>query len=193
MAETLLDPRVRRTREMVFRALSELLVEKPFSAISVNDIAERSTVNRATIYDHFKDKLALLEEMIRQDFREAFAARMEKTSGTCPVAIRQLVLTVCDFLEGLSGRCEEEERSFDAIMEATIRSAVGEFLLERFRSNPQATDSELRATLASWAICGAAREWSRKPAQCREAFADAVLPLLLPTLTAPCGGSGPQT
>lgn len=185
-----LDPRVRRTREMVFRALSELLLEKSFGAISVNEIAERSTVNRATIYDHFKDKFALLEEMIGQNFREAFAARMAHTAGTCPVAIRQLILTVCDFLEGLSGRCDEDERSFDAIMEASIRSSVRDFLLERFRANPEATDSELRATLASWAICGAAREWSRNPAQCREGFADAVLPLLLPTLTAPCGGAG---
>lgn len=167
---------------MVFRALTELLMEKPFDTISVNDIAERSTVNRATIYDHFKDKFALLEEMIGENFRAAFAVRMEKTTGTCPFAIRQLVLTVCDFLEKLAKHCCKADASFAAIIEAKIRSTVRDFLLERSLAdvNSDPADAELRATMASWAICGAAREWSRNPAPCQEAFADAVLPLVLP-------------
>ena len=55
------DPRVRRTRQLLQQALDKLLQTKDFENISVQDIAEAATVNRATFYDHFADKFALLE------------------------------------------------------------------------------------------------------------------------------------
>jgi AcrR family transcriptional regulator len=36
---------------------------KTFNEISVRDIAEAATVNRATFYDHYTDKYALLDAM----------------------------------------------------------------------------------------------------------------------------------
>ena len=53
------DPRVKRTRKLLQDALLELLAEKSFDAITVQDIAERSTINRATFYAHFVDKYDL--------------------------------------------------------------------------------------------------------------------------------------
>ncbi len=60
------DPRVKRTRKLLQAALIELLAEKSFEAITVHDIAERSTINRATFYAHFVDKYALLATWIRE-------------------------------------------------------------------------------------------------------------------------------
>ncbi len=40
----------------------ELLGTKSLQAISVQDIAERSTLNRATFYDHYTDKFALFQD-----------------------------------------------------------------------------------------------------------------------------------
>jgi len=37
---------------------------KSFDEIAVQDIAEAATVNRATFYDHYTDKYALLEAMV---------------------------------------------------------------------------------------------------------------------------------
>ena len=39
-----LDPRIRRTRQMLFKAFQDLLTEKTFQLITVQDIAERSTL-----------------------------------------------------------------------------------------------------------------------------------------------------
>jgi len=36
------DPRVKRTRKVLVHALGELLTEKRFSAITIQDIAERA-------------------------------------------------------------------------------------------------------------------------------------------------------
>src|SRR5215472_14064182 len=41
------DPRQKRTRKLLQDALRELLQEKPFEEILVQDIAEAATVNRA--------------------------------------------------------------------------------------------------------------------------------------------------
>ena len=71
-----LDPRVRRTRQMLFQAFQSLLAEKTFDAITVQDVSERSTLNRATFYDHIPDKFALLESMMGERFGALIAARM---------------------------------------------------------------------------------------------------------------------
>ena len=60
-----LDPRIRRTRQLLQDALRNLLEKKEFDKISVQDITEGATVNRATFYAHYEDKFALLGELIR--------------------------------------------------------------------------------------------------------------------------------
>ena len=55
-----LDPRVERTQEALSAALMALIEEKGYDAISVQDITERSRLNRATFYLHYKDKQDLL-------------------------------------------------------------------------------------------------------------------------------------
>ena len=64
-AETL-DPRVRRTRKMLRAALIELIPEKGFDSITVKEITERATLNRATFYLHYRDK----EDLLKQGMRE---------------------------------------------------------------------------------------------------------------------------
>ena len=56
--EQKLDPRVKRTRGLLLKSFGDLLAEKSFDAITVQDIAERSTINRATFYAHYVDKYA---------------------------------------------------------------------------------------------------------------------------------------
>lgn len=174
---------------MVFRAFAELLAEKSFDAISIQEIAERSTVNRATIYDHFRDKLALLEEMTGEEFQQRCDHLVAQAGGKCAAAaIRAFLLGVCDFFAEALRRNADSSASYAAIVQTRVRSMVRGFLLARFNEHPEMSNAELRASLASWAICGAALEWSQNSARCREAFADTALPLLLPILSTPCGG-----
>ena len=54
------DRRVQRTRQALFAALMELLMEKNYAEITVGDITERANLGRATFYLHYKDKDDLL-------------------------------------------------------------------------------------------------------------------------------------
>lgn len=60
MAPNVLDRRVRRTRQLLQEAIVELILEKPFSRITVQDIIDGADVGRSTFYAHFTDKEALL-------------------------------------------------------------------------------------------------------------------------------------
>jgi AcrR family transcriptional regulator len=59
------DPRVLRTRKLLREALIALIPEKGFDAITVQDITERATLNRATFYLHYTDKQMLLDELVQ--------------------------------------------------------------------------------------------------------------------------------
>jgi AcrR family transcriptional regulator len=65
-----LDPRVIRTRQMLCDALVSLIAEKGFDAITVQDIADRATLNRATFYLHYQDKHDLLVKSLRNAIDE---------------------------------------------------------------------------------------------------------------------------
>ena len=50
------DRRVQRTRELLQKSLLELINEQGYDAISIQDIASRANVARATFYVHFASK-----------------------------------------------------------------------------------------------------------------------------------------
>lgn len=57
------DPRVVRTRQMLREAFMALIAEKGFETVTIQDITERATLNRATFYLHYRDKYELLTDL----------------------------------------------------------------------------------------------------------------------------------
>ena len=69
------DARVSRTRAKLFSSFTELLSEKTFEDITINEICVRADIRRATFYKHFSDKydfLAGLTRQLRKNFEERF-------------------------------------------------------------------------------------------------------------------------
>ena len=54
-----IDRRVARTRGRLQQALIELIPERGFAAITVDDVCKRADVGRSTFYTHYADKEAL--------------------------------------------------------------------------------------------------------------------------------------
>ena len=69
------DPRIVRSRHMLMEALAKLLIHKSFDDISIQEIADEATLNRATFYLHYPDKNALLQAMAAARFGELIARR----------------------------------------------------------------------------------------------------------------------
>lgn len=180
------DPRILRTRRMFLEALEKLLETKEFDRISVQDIAGAAGLNRATFYDHYDDKFALLVCLVGSRFHELLAERQVCFDGSCGSALKAMVLAVCEYLARMQG--ERRERPLAPHMESAVIAVVRRLLLEGLRRHPaqKGIAPEMVAAAASWAIYGAAREWAqsedRPPA---EEIADSVMALVAPILQAP--------
>ena len=181
------DPRIRRTRLLLQESLGKLLEQKEFDKISVQDIAEAATVNRATFYDHYPDKFALLECMVAGRFADLLAMRGVHFDGGCAAALRAMVLGVCDYLAATPRLECERQMQMEPHMEAAVIAVVRRMLLEGIEKHPPESGisaATLAATL-SWAIYGAAKEWVRAPERCAsEVMADQILGLLAPVFQA---------
>jgi AcrR family transcriptional regulator len=57
-----IDERVRRSRETVLAATSELLFERGFAGVSVDEVSRRSGVAKTTIYRHWPTRADLLRD-----------------------------------------------------------------------------------------------------------------------------------
>ena len=173
-----LDPRVIRTRQMLDQAFLELLAEKGFDAISVQDVTARAGVNRATFYAHFQDKFALLDYSIRESFREEIKTRLLESCHFSMDNLRHLIVAVCEFTRNLSSHCVPAQRQFEPLVEDQIKGQLYELILMWLKQTEQVNSPEMSATAASWAIYGLAMQWNReKKNQSAESFADEVLPL----------------
>jgi AcrR family transcriptional regulator len=64
------DRRVQRTRELLSEALMALILEKGYDGLTVQDIADRANVSRATFYLHYKDKDDLLFSSMQERYDE---------------------------------------------------------------------------------------------------------------------------
>ena len=61
------------TKKMIASSFKELLLEKPMSKITINDIAERASITRQTFYYHFQDIISLVEWITIEDSNRVLA------------------------------------------------------------------------------------------------------------------------
>ena len=182
-----LDPRIRRTRQLLQDALRKLLEQKGFDNITVQDITEAATLNRATFYAHYPDKFALLGELIRVSFLQLMAQRNVSFDGTCPSAIRAIILAVCDYLLEVQKSQSSDRPQFESFVEATVIDQIRLMLLEGFQKHPQERriPAEMIAATASWTIYGSVKQWVNTSERCpAEEFVSVALELVTPVLSA---------
>jgi AcrR family transcriptional regulator len=195
-----LDPRIRRTRGLLQDALRNLLERKEFDKISVQDITEAATLNRATFYAHYADKFALLGEMTRVNFLKLLEQRNVLFDGTCATAFHPIILAVCDYLIELQKSHSFNQHQFDPFVEATIIDQIRIVLLDGYQRHPAelTVPAEMIAATASWAIYGAVKQWVSTPNRASaEEFVSVAAELVRPILTAgtapaPAPAANPQ-
>lgn len=83
-----MDRRVRRTRDALGDALVELMQQKPFETIRVQDVLDRAGVGRSTFYAHFRDKDDLFisdAEEFFEGIAMALSVRKDPSDRVAPV------------------------------------------------------------------------------------------------------------
>jgi AcrR family transcriptional regulator len=155
------DPRILRSRRMLMDSLVRLLKKKEFEDISIQEIADDATLNRATFYLHYPDKNALLQAMTEVRFRDLIERRAI-TFSDCHGALRAIALGVCDYLVESTG-CPTQlarmslEGSIIPVVEGMFKEGLA------LHGTGPGIDAALLATTAAWAVFGAARRWFQTP------------------------------
>jgi AcrR family transcriptional regulator len=160
------DPRVIRTRKQLRDALISLVQEKSFQSISVQDIAERAALNRATFYAHFEDKFALMDHVVRDMFRQDVKKRIGASSSFTFDSLHLLAIAACEFIGRFHGICVPPASNIEPLIESKVQDELHAFLLDWLQHDQTkhasiAEDPEIVATVMSWAIFGAGIQWSR--------------------------------
>jgi AcrR family transcriptional regulator len=164
------DPRVRRTRQLLQQAMMELMQEKSISSISIQDITERATVNRATFYAHFEDKYALMDAILRDQFQIHVVDKLPPGYRWNKQSLHALILGVFEFLGEFHSRCsrapQTSREQFEPQVERAIQQEIYRMLLNWLKQAPRTGAGlripvEITAGVMSWAIFGTAADWGR--------------------------------
>ncbi|MEK3685167.1 TetR/AcrR family transcriptional regulator [Paenibacillus sp. FSL R10-2736] len=84
---TKIDRRILKTQEALKAAIIDLMKEKSFDDITIQDLSDRANVSRGTIYLHYMDKYDLLDKLIETHIDElrvrcAAAADLDFATGS---------------------------------------------------------------------------------------------------------------
>jgi AcrR family transcriptional regulator len=184
------DPRILRTRKLLTQALNELLREKSFQSITVGEITDRATLNRVTFYAHFEDKFALLEYSVREMIREQIAQEIPDAHSYSEETLRGVLKLVAHFITEMNKHCPPPQGQMQPVMEKQIKAELYDMVhawMASRRGRRGAPTAEQTAMVTSWAIYGAAMQWSQQNESSNiDDFVAQVLPLIttnLQTLT----------
>ncbi|GHO42137.1 TetR/AcrR family transcriptional regulator [Ktedonospora formicarum] len=159
--EKSVDPRVKRTRQLLQQSFLELLQEKGFASVTIQDITERATINRATFYAHYTDKYMLLDATFRQQIQEVIASKLSPSSGGGMQDLRILIKVVLLYLDEFYRHCGPKDLRY---LEWIVQEEVATVLLRWLKQTKKAGSSsripkETLASAMSWAIFGTAAGW----------------------------------
>lgn len=177
-----IDPRIKRTRVLIESTFMQLMDEKSFHDITVQDITQRAEVNRATFYAHYADKFELMDGITRSLFRAELEKRTLKACTYSRDNLFALLVAVCEFVSKNIRQCKNTDAQFESLIEGQVRNQILDLIGAWMPQTPNydPTMGEERATAVTWAIYGLAAQWSKQPLEARssaEEFAKKVLPL----------------
>jgi len=112
------DRRVKKTRQALQEALIELILEKGYEAITVQDVLNRANVGRSTFYAHFYD----LEDLLQSEF-EVLQAEFEQHMSMHPIGS-----TIWD----LSHLLFHHAQRYQTLYKVVVGKATGQIIQSNF-------------------------------------------------------------
>lgn len=115
------DRRVKRTQNLLAKALIALTLEKGYDAVTIRDITDRADIGYATFFRHYHDKDALLRDVLEVVLDELMALLRPPARGSDAAADGTLIFRyvgenseVCRVLLGSRGSAALLRRILEA-------------------------------------------------------------------------------
>jgi hypothetical protein len=137
----------------------------------------------------------LLEYTMREMFKQRLRSQLPDGSLFSPENLARLILMVCELLAETGRQCPPPHGQLEPLMEKQIKAELYE-VLYAWLAEASSGKTERRPTpeqaamITSWAIYGAAVQWSQKeqPEPAQE-FVQQVLPIIIASLNTSVAGS----
>jgi AcrR family transcriptional regulator len=88
------DRRIQRTRKVLRESMLQLILDRGYDDISIQDVTDKANLGRATFYLHYREKDDLLADVMRLQFEEFVAVApptiSPKTKTVDPKRVQQL-------------------------------------------------------------------------------------------------------
>jgi len=186
MEEMKVDPRIIRTRKLLMDAFMKIAQKKEFKDITIKDITDEATVNRATFYSHFQDKYDVMDASITEDILESIVKHLnhyDRLNEETIVKIFFILIKIHTKIHTeYSPQCRRNVESFYSIIEQKIKKELGELFYPLFLKQQPNLDSEtlkIGATVLSWGIYGASVEWENNSSLSAEQYIKKALPFIV--------------
>lgn len=153
------------TKRAMEQSLKNLLLKKPLTKITINDIAEDCGINRMTFYYHFKDIYDLVEWSCLEDARKAL--EKNKTYDTWQQGFLQIFETVREnkpFVMNVY-RCvhrEQVERYLGPLVDRLLLGVINE---EADGITVRDEDKQFIAQVYSYIFIGLMLDWIKDDMQ----------------------------
>jgi len=182
--------RNQKTIQLLQNALAELIAEKAYDDITIQEILDRANVGRSTFYTHFENKdqllrsmLTLLNERFEEGIRQLSAGqgRFEDNSANMPFNVLRFVQQHHRLFRAMLGT--QDQRARNPLYDYLFASAREHFrsMAQRIQRDPLRT--ELAANFYASAFIGALVWWLENDmAYSPEVFGQMLNQLILPGL-----------
>lgn len=153
------------TKRALEQSLKNLLLKKPLTKITINDIAEDCGINRMTFYYHFKDIYDLVEWVCTEDARRALE---EKSSyDTWQQGFLQIFEVVREnrpFIMNVY-RCVHQEQVEKYLKPQVDQLVLGIIEEEADTMTVKEADKEFIARIYSYVFVGLMLDWIKEDMQ----------------------------
>jgi len=186
MKDKKVDPRSIRTRRLLIEAFLKLTTKKDFKDITIKDITDEATVNRATFYSHFLDKYDLMDAGIIEDIIENVVNNLSQYDQLNEESIINIFVTLTKFHTDLATQfdtqCRRSYTSFSSIIEQKLKKELEKVFYSLFlkqQSKLDLEDLKIGAAVLSWGIYGASVDWKDNSSLSAEQYIKIALPFIV--------------
>lgn len=186
MSTTKVDPRIIRTKKLLVEAFQEVSREKKMSQITVKDITERATVNRATFYAHFTDKYDILDYTLSVTILKDLNDSLTISDVINEEVMSTLFISIAHYMAKVHHSCEMNSETFCNQAHKRINNELEDIFTIMLRNSYPEHDIDILVSSASFlstGLSGLARHWLNTNSLTAEAFIEKNLPFLLHHIT----------
>ncbi|HLR19462.1 MAG TPA: TetR/AcrR family transcriptional regulator [Staphylococcus sp.] len=182
MTTTHIDPRVTRTKKLLMDAFREIAKEKKLQTITVKDITERATINRATFYAHFYDKYDIMDYTLSKTILKNLNDNLTVTSELDEETLCKTFITITSYIKETHNECKLNSDAYGEVVEKRIKEELEDIFLTLIVQKYPDEDREVLATSArflSWGLYGIAKHWFHTSNTTARDYINKALPLFI--------------